>query len=208
MVKFTSEDRQTLKVILTPSWISLLGIILAGLIITGGTIITFNLHHSNFGQYLLDWERARTERTAPISQSLQPAKPSLNNSWTLFAVWALVGCLVCLAAAWFVRSIMHAVELEKEMTYVHVDQKAMIENVVEHVTLRIVATFLLLSLALFFIYHLLPDVINLAKSSGGSLISFNGARSALLSFLVTSICAYAANVLLRLIAGRKRLFSA
>jgi uncharacterized membrane protein len=207
MLKLTSEDEHFMRAVLTPSWLSGLVIALAGIVITGGAILTFSLNHSAFKQDLLGWEQSHTNSSLSVTgQSTQAVTPTLANSWSLILIWAAVGLITYIVAASIVRAIMETMEFRRELDYVHANPRSMLTNVIEHLVMRFIAGVLLVLLLILFVYHTLPYVISASRTSATNLVSVSGARYAAVAFLITALCTYAGSILLRLTLGRKRVF--
>jgi hypothetical protein len=208
MIKLTTEDRHFLRAILAVSWLSGLVIVLAGLIITGGAIITFSLNHSAFKQDLVSWEQSHVTETLSISgQSTQTVNPTFANSWPLIVIWAIVGVLIYLLAASVVQGIIGTIEFERELDYIHANPSSMLKSIIEHLVMRLVAVLLLVTLAVLFVYHTLPYVISASRISAADLWSLHGLKYAAISFILIALCAYAGSILLRLALGRERVYS-
>lgn len=207
MLRLSSEDRHFLHAVLSPSWLSGLVIVVAALVVTGGSIITFSLNHSAFKQDLIGWEQAHTDSVSLSGQSTQSINPTLANSWPLIIVWAGVGLLTYTVASSIVRFITETMEFKRELNYVHADRSLMVQVTVEHLITRLVAATLLLFLVLLFVFHLLPYTINAGNISAGDLRSVTGVRYALSSFFITAVSVYLATILLRLSLGKARIFS-
>jgi hypothetical protein len=205
--KITTEDRHFLKAVLAPTWLSSLVIVLAALIVTAGTMITFGLNHSAFKQDLLGWEQSHTDSLSITGQSTESVNPTIENSWPLILVWAGVGLLTYTVASSIVRFILEAIEFRRELDYVHANRKSMMAVTVEHLIMRLVSAILLLVLVLLFVYHVLPYAISTAQASAGHVLTVAGIRGAVLSFIFTMLCVYFASVLMRMSIGRTRVFS-
>lgn len=208
MIKLTTEDKHFLRAVFSLSWLSGLVIILAGLAVTGGGILTFSLNHSAFRQDLVSWEQNHTSTTLSISgQSTQTVNPTLANSWPIILLWAAVGLVIYIIAASIVRAVIGTIEFERELEYIHANPRSMLENIIGHLIMRVVAALLLVTLVFLFIYHTLPYVISASRTSAANLWSLNGLHYAAISFGLTALCAYVASILLRLTLGRERVFA-
>jgi hypothetical protein len=205
MLKLTTEDRHFLRAVLSLSWLSGLVIVLSGLIVTGGSIITFELNQSAFKQELLLWMQSHSDNTISVSgQSTQTVNPTLANSWPLILVWAAVGLLIYMIAASIVRAVIGTIEFERELDYVHANPHSMLKNIIEHIVMRLVAGVFLITLVILFMYHTLPYVISAGRTSAANFWSATGIENAVISFALTALCAYAASILLRLTLGKER----
>jgi hypothetical protein len=208
MIKVTKEDQHFLRTVLSLSWLSGLIIVLAGLVVTGGAIITFSLNHSSFKQELLSWEQSHGAQTVSTTgQSLQAVSPTLSNSWPLILLWGAVGLGIYFIAASIVRDVMKAIQFERQLGYIHADPNSMVKSVIKHLIMRVVSIFLLVMLVILFVNHTLPYVITVSHISAANLWSLQGIHYAALSFALTAACTYAASILLRLSLGKQRVFS-
>jgi hypothetical protein len=207
MTKITAEDIEYMRAVLAPSWLSGLVVVLSGLIVTAGAIITFSLNNSAFKQDLIGWEQSHTNTGLSVTgQSLQPVNPTLANSWPLILVWAVVGLVTYIIAAAIVRFILETVQVRRQLDYVHANPRLMVEYIIEHLVMRLIAALLLVTLVMLFVYHTLPYVISASRTSVNYSWSLNGARYAAISFILTALCTYAGSILLRLTLGQKRVF--
>lgn len=208
MIKLTSEDKHFLRVVIAPSWLSSLVIVLVGLIVAGGAVVTFSLNHSVFKQDLVGWEQSHASKTLSITgQSTQIVNPNFANSWPLILVWAVVGLAIYVIAASIIRGIIGTIEFEQELNYIHANPHSMLKNIIEHLVMRLIAAFLLVTLVVVFVYHTLPYIISVSRHSATHPWSLNGIHYAVVSFVLTVLCAYAGSILLRLALGRERVFS-
>src|ERR1039458_1049147 len=103
-----------MRAVLAPSWLSGLVVVLSGLIVTAGAIITFSLNNSAFKQDLIGWEQSHANTGLSVTgQSLQPVNPTLANSWPLILVWAVVGLVTYIIAAAIIRFILETIRSEE-----------------------------------------------------------------------------------------------
>jgi hypothetical protein len=206
MTKITTEDIKYMRAVLAPSWLSGLVVVLSGLIVTAGAIITFSLNNSAFKQDLIGWEQSHANTGLSVTgQSLQPVNPTLANSWPLILVWAVVGLVTYIIAAAIIRFILETIQLRQQLDYVHANPRLMVEYIIEHLVMRLIAALLLVTLVMLFVYHTLPYVISASRISVNSW-SLNAAPYVAISFILTALCAYAGSILLRLTLGKKRVF--
>ncbi len=208
VLHISKEDKRFLKLLFTPSWLSGLIIVLAGLTVSVGVIVTFSFSHSSLKQYLQSWEQSRIHKSVvDVNQSSATINPTLKNSWPLIFVWGLVGLFTYAVAASVVRFILETIEFRKEMNYVHANPRSMLIVTIEHIVMRLVAAILLGMLGFEFMNKILPYAVNAASVSATNLLSVQGIGYALKSFIVTSLSVYIATILLRLMFGRARLTS-
>lgn len=202
------EDRWFIRKVVKPSWLSGLLSIVAGLVVAGGSIITFSLKHSAFTSDLLSWEQSRAHTTLSVAgQSTQNVNPSLANSWPLIIIWGFVGLLTYVIAAAIIRFILQTLQLRRELDYVHADPILMLKVTAEHIVMRIVAAILLICMTVFFIYRILPFAINAGHQSVDHHLTPAAAGYAVISFLLVTIGIHIGTILLRLLFGRARVYT-
>lgn len=205
MVNLSPEDRKTISLLLSPSWLSGLVVVFVGFAITAGVIISFSVYNSPIQQQLITWQQSQP-KPGPSAYDERPLteKPSLQNSWPLIAVWAIIGLGVYFIAASIIRSLNNAVELKKTMNYVNAKPDKILHTAVEHAILRIIASLILIGLFVSFLRHVMPYSITAAHAAAADLISVEGIVYAFLSFAVVIVSLHMQVIFLRLSLGRVR----
>lgn len=206
MLKLTPQDSKALGLLVTPSWLSGLVVVLAGLIITAGVMVSFSVHNSPVQQQLIAWQQTQP-KPSPSSFSERPLteKPTLQNSWPLIGVWALIGLGVYFIAASIIRSLNSAVELKETLKYVNAKPEHMLQAALGHAVLRAVATIILIALFVSFLRHVIPYSITAAHAAAAEPASIGGVVYAFLSFAVVVLSLHVQVIFLRLAFGRVRL---
>lgn len=208
MPKLSQDDTQALLKVLTPSWLSGLVAVLVGLTLTAGVIVGFSMNNSVINQQLAAWQQDQPEpdRTEP-GEYLETPQPTLQTTWPLMVVWAVIGFFVYSVAAAVIRSLTRAAELKASLKYVNAQPDIVLKTAVEHILLRLVAGIVLVVLATVFIQQVVPYAITAALASAGDLVSVTGVAYALLAFTVLVLGLHLQAIFLRLTFGRIRIFT-
>jgi hypothetical protein len=209
VLTLSQEDRRSLGLLLTPSWLSGLIAVVAALIISAGVIIAFEVNNSALQQQLIAWEQTKPQPalTQPGQSLPENDHPTLQGSWPLLLLWSLVGLLVYIIVAAFIHDLNRAKELRDSLNYVNARPQAALATTAEHVVLRIIAAAVLVVFAAFSLREIVPYCITAAHASASDFWSVDGGLYALLSFALIAISAHVLAVLLRLALGRPRVFS-
>lgn len=209
MLKLHDEDRQALSRLLTPSWLSAMLAVTAGLLVTVGVIVAFSFHNSSIQQQLTAWQQNKPQRTltTPDQELVQNDKPTLKGSWPLLVLWTFIGLGVYGIAAGIVRSVSRAAELRESLEYVHAKPHALLKDAAEHIVLRLLATTMLCLLLVLFFRQIVPYGITASRAAAGDLLSLSGLLYAFLSFAIVVVSVHLQVIFLRLAFGRERLFS-
>ena len=209
MPRLSDEDSRLLKLLLTPSWLSGLVLVVAGLVISVGVIVAFEAHNSQLQQQLIAWEQTLPQPalTTPGQAVTQNNRPTAQNSWTLLLLWSLVGLLVYALVATIAHSIARAEGFRESLKYVHANPQTMLASTAEHLLLRFIAALTLAGFATAFLKQIVPYAITAAQASAGDVLSLDGVLSALLSFGLIAVSLHLMTILSRLALGRVRVFS-
>ena len=209
MPKLSAEDNRLLKLLLTPSWLSGLVAVVAGLTISVGVIVAFEAHNSLLQQQLVSWEQTLPQPalTTPGQAVPQSNRPTAQNSWTLLLLWSLVGLLVYGLVATMVHSIARAEGLRESLKYVHANPRTLLASTAQHLLLRSIAAITLAGFAAAFVKQVVPYGITAAHASAADVMSLDGGLYALLSFALIAVSLHLMTILLRLALGRARVFS-
>jgi hypothetical protein len=201
------EDRRVLGELLSPSWLSGLVVVLAGLCITVGTILTFSFDTSAIQQQLLSWQQHQPSHTLTTpDQTVSDPTPSLQNTWPLLLVWSAVGLLVYVLAINVIQALSKAEKLRMTMDYVNAKPKAMIHSAIEHLILRLLAGLSAVVLLWLFLHYTVPYSITAAHASAVEPASLAGFVYAMLSFSIVVLNLHLVVIFARLAAGRARVF--
>jgi hypothetical protein len=209
MPKLSAEDNRLLKLLLTPSWLSGLVAVVAGLVISVGVIGAFEANNSQLQQQLVAWQQTRPQPAlaTPGQTVPQDNRPTGQNSWTLLLLWSLVGLVVYGLVATTARSLGRAEGLRESLNYVHANPRTLLAYTAEHLLLRSIAAIALVGFAAAFVKQVVPYGITAAHASAGDVMSLDGILYALLSFALIAMSLHLMTILLRLALGRVRVFS-
>jgi len=208
MIDINKKLDKSLVKLITPSWLSGLLVILAGLVVTIGVITIFFLQNTTLQQQILGWQsQSYQEITASSQNHGDNDKPTLLNSWPLLVVWGIVGLLVYYVAAFIIGSASKAEKLRESLKYVNANPRESIEAAGELVAMRVLAAIILVILSVRFFDKVLPYAITAARASAIDIISLSGVFYALLSFSAVVVSLHIQVILLRLSLGKIRVFS-
>lgn len=208
MQNITAKDRKIIGILLSPSWLSGLVAVIAGLVISVGVIIAFNANNSSITQQLTSWQQSQpADAIKPFVRDPEANKPTLKNSWPLLIVWSIIGLAVYTIAATIIHSISKAEEVRESLGYVNANRDKIIKLEAEQILLRVLAAITLGILISLFIKTVVPYSITAAHASASDLISLTGALYALLSFAIVVVSLHLQTIFLRMSLGRIRLFS-
>jgi len=203
-------NKKRLIRIFTPSWISSLIAVLAGLIVTLGVIIAFNFNSSQIQQQLISYENTNTKQPALTLPGQAPPPEetsSLQNTWPLIAFWAVVGLIVYFVAESIYNVINNAEEFTKELNYVHAKRDLIIRTAIENIVLRIVIAILWLFFIDLSLKKILPNSINTAQQAATNPHLIQSILYGAASFIMIVVSAHLNIVFLRLVMRRTRIFS-
>lgn len=208
MPRLTYKDLKLLGLVISPSWLSALIGIVAGLVVCVGVIAVFTANDSTIQRQLVSWQQSQPVQ-APQPYVPDPAanKPTLKNSWTLLIVWSVIGLVVYIIAGSIIHSLGKAKQLHESLGYVNANPDKMIKLEAEHILLRVLAAISLGILISVFIKTVLPYSITAAHASAADVLSLDGLLYALLSFAMVFAGLHLVTIFLRLSLGRIRLFS-
>lgn len=196
----------TIRSLLTPSWVvNFIGVTLA-ILVTAGTIVLSQYQGSELRRQIFEVQNSgAVSSDAYDNITTNIADNSFLNALPLLIVWACVGLVVYYFAAAIIRALGQAVELRDELNYVHVSREARMREALMHLGLRaliVLAWFIFIKVSL---SVLLPYALAAANIASRSW-SFDSAGYALLAGVVIYADVYVHAVFLRLIALRPRLF--
>jgi hypothetical protein len=211
MLRFDKHNRQALAILLSPSWLSGLVAIVAGLLVSVGVIVAFSVNNSPVQQQLIAWQQHQDQKplTQPNEVVVHQDKPVINlrDSWSLMVVWGMVGLAVYAIGASIVSSLSRAETLRESLTYVNAKPGALLKDAAEHIVLRLLATAILGILLLLLVKQVLPYSITAAHASAADILSGTGLLYAFLSFALVAFTLHLQTIFARLAVGRLRIFS-
>lgn len=209
MIRFIRDDSSSISRLLTPSWLSGLLAVFVAFLLTAGFVAAFSFESSRVQQQLESWQQTQPQRalTTPDQTLPENGRPTLQESWPLIVLWAVVGLVIYGVAATIVDSLKRAAELRESMEYVNARPEAMLKDTVEHLAMRIVAAVMLIFLLLIFFKTIIPYSITAAHASSVDVVSVDGLLYALTAFGVVLFSLHVLTIFLRLTSGKVRIRS-
>ncbi len=207
--KTNKVNSRKIQELFTPSWLSGLLAILAGLVVSVGVILIFSLDNGQASLQLASYEHTSSQPalTLPGQNVSGPGSNSLENTWPILAFWGMVGFFVYLLLEMILKMISNAEDFTKELNYVHTKRDALIRTTLEYVLARFISVvFWLIFINLFF-KKIIPYTITASHASAGDFLSGSGILYAFLAFAVMALSLHLHAVFLRLSLGRPRAFS-
>jgi hypothetical protein len=208
---FSAQDRQHLLALLTPSWLSGLLAVAAGLFLTVGVLLAFSLNNSSIQQQLIAWQANKPQPTqtltTPNQTLIENDHPTIKGSWPLIVVWSLIGLITYTIAASVMHTIGQAEELRESLDYVNAQPRSLLIVTAEHAAMRLMAAIILIGMVTLFIKESIPYGITAAHASAADVASLSGALDALLAFAVIALSIHLQAIFVRLALGRLRVFS-
>lgn len=210
MHKFSKEDKELVGQILTPSWLSGLIAVVAGLAISVGVVVAFHYNNTSIQQQIITWQQAQPQRTltTPDQELVENDNPTLQGSWPLILLWSAVGLVVYAIAAYIVHTIQSAKQLKDSLDYTNINRTTVLKSTIEHLLIRFIALVLFVCGCSLFVNRVIPYSITAARVTAIELLSVSGLISAILSFASIAISLHILTILLRLSVARARVFSA
>lgn len=202
------NSKRDLNLLLTPSWLSGLIVVAAGLVLTVGVVLAFSFNNSQIQQQLVGLQNTVSPSlTLPGQTPPGGGNNSLQNTWPLLGFWAVVGLVVYLVVETVAKSVRQAMELRHEMDYVHARRDLIAKTAAEFVLIRAVAAVILLVLVQLFFKKALPYSITAAHAAASDLRSPGALLDALLAFSLVAVSLHVMVIFLRLSLRRARIFS-
>jgi hypothetical protein len=202
------SKNQIIDKLLTPSWLSALVAVAGGFAVSVGVIVAFSFNNSQVQQQLTAWQdTSASVLTLPGQAPPGSDNNSLQNTWPLLGFWAVIGLVVYFVVEEGIKTFHNADELRKELNYVHARRDLMIKSQAISILIRLAASVVLIFFIETFFKRVIPYSITAAHASLSDLKSFNAGLYVLLSFCMIALSLHLLTLLLRLAAGRPRLFS-
>jgi len=207
--RLNSFYRQAGGDVFTPSWLSGLIAVASGLIMVVGVIVAFSFSNSQVQQQLVALQNTTVPAlTQPGQNPPGNDARSLQNTWPLIAIWAVVGLVVYFVVEAIVNAVRSVTELRQQLDYVHAERNALLRVTVESLVIRLLAAVLWLVFIELFLKRIIPYSITAAHASASDLHSLNAALYALLSFAMVALSLHLHAIFLRLLVRKPRVFSA
>lgn len=203
-----SGDLKLLGVFLSPSWLSGLVAVVAGVSVIGGSIALTHLggaaQQSLLGLHLAYRQSSVGASVQTIGNSF--AGNTQINNVLLFLFWGMVGLVVYSIAQSAVSEFKNADELLHELASARAKRLGIMENVASRTLIRLGALVAWWLLSRFMVYKLVPYAIASAHLSALHLTSAADWWRTLLAGLACILGVHLLAVLLRLVTLRARLF--
>src|SRR5579884_3679658 len=174
--RLNSFYRQAGGDVFTPSWLSGLIAVASGLIMVVGVIVAFSFSNSQVQQQLVALQNTTVPAlTQPGQNPPGNDARSLQNTWPLIAIWAVVGLVVYFVVEAIVNAVRSVTELRQQLDYVHAERNALLRVTVESLVIRLLAAVLWLVFIELFLKRIIPYSITAAHASASDLHSLNAA---------------------------------
>lgn len=202
-------NREQFKELLTPSWLSGLIAIIAGLVISVGVIAVFSFHNSQIERQLVAYQSTIPQATLTTPyQTINPVPETVKNTWPLIVFWAAIGLVAYFVVDALVKLMAGIRDFRKELNYVHTDKHSLAVTTIEYLTLRLLAVLAWFLFARYFFKTVLPRCILLSHEAAANILLMKNFGDALLAFLIVVLSLHLLTILLRLAFRRTRLFYA
>jgi hypothetical protein len=202
---FLSQSNQWDR-LLRPSWLSLLVVLVVGLLIVGGTIVTLNYKKSGVPLLVQLQEKPPTVHDSYEVLDESFSANTLLSNLPLFIFWAAVGMIVYSFTTSSIKAMDRARDFREEMGYMHANRHRLLRTAGLRLAIRLAV---LLVWLLFISYSrnvLLPYVVAVAYASTGPVSVVACIGYIVWATFLAAFCLHLHTVLLRLLALRPRLF--
>ena len=206
-----NRDSRIVTLFVSPSWVSGLLSICAGLAVLCGVFFMSQYQGSSYQQQISEARDTNqsvnlNEATVIVDEDLNQA--TLANSAPLLVIWSIVGVVVYMFAVSIVRAFQEAADLKSELDYVNVSRNDLLKQAFGHLAIRIVVAVAWILFIVFFFNEILPYSIAAAKASSVvGLLSLSGLGYAFLSFTVIALGVHINAILFRILMFKPRVFS-
>lgn len=203
-------DKRWLRLLITPSWMSLLVSACCALGLVIGVIFASNYQGTSYQQQVS--EIRAQQINAQFSNDDAEFNGLEGNTFMdiapLLVMWGVIGIVIYFFAVAIVQSLQHAAEFKTELGYVNASRDEMFRTALLHLGIRIVVAGLWLLFILLFFNQIVPYAVNsvLAASAIG-LLSLEGLLYLLLATVSIIVGMYIYTILLRLLFLKPRIFS-
>lgn len=202
-----NADIKQLWLALVPSWLSGFAAGLTSLAVATWTIAISNFRGSNLRQELFE------ARHSGVAMSTFDFKTITNNlarnhfisNMPLFLFWAGIGVIVYFFAVSIAGAFSNAIEMERELAYVHAPRQRLVRTAALHTILRLVMLGVWIVYLQVFLRILLPYSLGAAHVAASSAL-LNGVAYSVLAVVVLFVALQIHVVMLRLIFLRTRIF--
>jgi len=204
------RDRRWLKLLITPSWLSLLVSVCCALGLVIGVIFASNYQGTSYQQQVA--EIRANQVNAQFSNDDAEFNGLEGNTIVdvlpLLVMWGVIGIVIYFFAVAIVQSLQRAAEFKSELGYVNASRDDMFRMAIFHLAIRIVVAGLWLIFILLFFNQIVPYAVNsvLAASAVG-LVNLEGLLYLSLATVSIIVGMYIYTILLRLLFLKPRIFS-
>jgi hypothetical protein len=199
-------DKKLFGVLLTPSWLSGVIVVTAGLVTAAGTILSAHYQDSSLRLDYLTYQAGQSAGNyQAVSSGLQANQYIADLP--LFILWGLVGIVAYFFTMNLIAAARGAVGLKQELGYAHVNRFQLIWTAAQHLLVRLVVLALWVPYILVFFHRLVPYCVASALAGSAQLATPLGVAYVALAAVVMTVALHLHTVLLRLLFLRPRLFS-
>jgi hypothetical protein len=191
--------------LLTPSPMSSVICVVAGIVLSVGVIFINRYRSSSLQLQYQYYQAHHTVSNSILSGSI--LDNSIIKELPLIAFWAIVGVVVYLIAADIVKALNSAIELRKELDYVHVHRKLLISNILIQFAIRVAVLIVSLPYLIFFFHRILPYCVKLSILATDASNAFGVAIYVLSSVIIFAATLHVLVILVRLLFLKARLFT-
>ncbi len=200
----TVQAREIAK-LLTPSALSAVLCVVAGIALSLSVIFINRYRSSSLQLQYQYYQSHHTVSNSNLTGSI------LNNPFIknlpLIAFWAVVGVVVYLIAVDVIKALSSAIELRKELDYVHVHRKLLISNIFIQFGIRLAVIVVSLPYLSFFFNSVVPYCVKLSILATSVSSTLMVAVYVIASVLIFSVALHVVVVLGRLLFLKARLFT-
>lgn len=196
---------ELLGVFLSPSWLSGLIAVLAGVLVVIGTVVLTHVS-GTLQQGLLGLHLAYQQSSGAQTVSNTFAQNTTLNNVLLFVLWGAVGLAVYSIVQNVVQELSSADELMHELEYARTNRRDILRAVALRAVIRLGALIAWWLLVRFMIFKLIPYDIASARLSALHLTSASDWTRSILGGTVCMLGVQGLAILLRLLVLRPRLF--
>ncbi len=201
------RDHDSILFLISPSWLSIVVSVVAGLIVSVGVLIVFSFHHSQVQQQLLIFQNTKAQTAVTLPGQASGPKNSLQNTWPLLIFWSLLGLAVYFVIEELIRLLQNFAQLRRELDYMPAQRNKLLKSTLESVAVRLAAVLLWILYAELFFKRIIPYSITAANASAADFFSLAGIASIISSFLLITIGVHIHVIFARITFQRTRLFS-
>lgn len=204
-----TNDRRWLKLLITPSWFSMLVAICCSFAVLIGVVLAANYQGTSLQQQVA---QARAQQiNAHYSSDDEMFEGIQGNTFLdvapLMFMWAVVGIIVFYFSVAIVQALQHAVEFKEELDYVNADRNGMIRTAFMHLAIRLIVGVLWVLFIVGFFGTVLPYAVNSALAVAALGLDPESLLYAVLCLLAVGISVHINTIFLRLLMFKPRVFN-